>query len=136
MGYVRKKTFRIRFADGHEFDGLEVRMRSVSVGRLLKLLPMIETLDGIAAANKPEVAAEIEEVFREFADLIDSWNIEDEDGTPVPVTFEALMDQDLRLVIAIVQQWVEHVAGVPAPLDGPSPSGEPSLEASIPMEPL
>lgn len=136
MGYVRKRTFKIRFGDGHEFEGLEVRMRSVSVGKLLQLLPKIDALDGIAVATKPEDVEEIKEVFREFSTLIDSWNIEDEDGTPVPVTCEALMDQELRLVVAVIQQWAEYVSGVPAPLDEPSPSGGPSLEASLPMETL
>lgn len=140
MGYVRKRTFKISFGAGHEFEGLEVRMRSVSVGRLLRLMPKIDALDDIAATSNPENVTDVEEVFRELATLIDSWNIEDEDEdgqrVPVPATFEGLMDQDLRLVNCIVQQWAQHVAGVPAPLEQPSPSGVPSLEASLPMDVL
>ncbi len=136
MGYVRKKTFKIRFGEGHEFEGLEVRMRSVSIGRMLRLMPKIGALDDIVA-TKPD---EIEDLFRDIAGLIDSWNIEDEDDqgnvVPVPATYEGVIDQDLRMLNCILQEWAQHVAGVPAPLDERSPSGEPFPEASLPMETL
>lgn len=143
MGYVPRRTFKIVFREGHEFDGLEVRMKSVSVGKLLALLPVVDQLDDMLKSSDLEP---VESVFRELAALIDWWNVEEEEldlnGVPtgklVPVTpdYAGLVAQDLRMVNAIMRQWAKHVAGVSAPLDGPSPSGNPSLEASIPMETL
>lgn len=143
MGYTRKKTIKLTFGEGHEFEGLEVRMKTVGIGKLLKLLPMIDRLDSIgdlSQVSTPEQVAEIEKSFQEIAKIIDSWNVEDEheDGTktPVPCTYEELITVDVRLVVCVMQGWATHLAGVPAPLDEPSSSGEPSLEASLPMEPL
>lgn len=141
MGYTRKKTVKISFAEGHEFAGLEVRLKTVGIGKLLKLLPMIDKLDtvaDIAESATPEQVEEVEKALLAISKIFDSWNIEDEqpDGTkvPVPCTYDELLEIDLRLVVCVLQKWGEHLSGVPAPLDEPSPSGEPSLEASIPME--
>jgi hypothetical protein len=139
MGYKRKRTIKISFDEGHEFAGLEVRMKTVGVGTLLRLLPLIDRLDfSDLSSEDADQLAGLEESFRQLARIFDSWNIEDEDDTgatvPVPCTYEALMEQDLRLITAVLRAWAEHLAGVPAPLEQPSPDGDPSLEASLPME--
>lgn len=133
MGYKRKKIFLLRFADG-DLEGLEVRVRSISIERFLELAPLLDmTMSG---GLTPEDITGIRETLAAFADVLVSWNLEEEDGTPVPCTVEGLMDQDLRFVLGLMTAWAEEIAGVAAPLERPSPSGEPSPEASLPMEPL
>lgn len=132
MGYKRAKTVRLTWADG-EFEGLEVRARRVSIAKFLELSPLLEDLGQLGAGD----VAEMRGLFLEVGKLLVSWNVEDEDtGEPVPCTPEAFLEQDLGFVTAIITAWAEHIAGVPAPLVEPSPSGGPSLEASLPMEPL
>ncbi|WP_326646050.1 hypothetical protein OG884_15475 [Streptosporangium sp. NBC_01755] len=133
MGYKRKKTFKLTFADG-DLEGLEVRVRSISIERFLELAPLLDmTMSG---GMTPEDIESIREMLDMFASVLVDWNLEDEDDMPVPCTAEALMDQDLRFVTGLMSTWAEHIAGVSAPLERPSPDGEPSLEESLPMEVL
>ncbi len=148
MGYARRRTFKIAFGVGHEYAGLEVRMRSVSVERLLETLPLINRFDDLArnfveAESEDDLSrakAEAEDVLAKVFDLFDSWNIEDSDEqgnvVPVPCTFEELLREDFRLVNAVIQAWAQHLAGVPAPLEPLSPNGVPFPEGSIPMDSL
>lgn len=119
MGYQRK-IYKLVF-DDPEMNGLEVRARSVSIGAMRK----------VQETNDEFLMMEL------FSKALVSWNLED-DGVPVPATLEGLQDQDADLVLAIVGAWMGTIAGVPdaSPLDDASNSGKPSLEASIPMEPL
>ncbi|MBO3751528.1 hypothetical protein J5X84_36110 [Streptosporangiaceae bacterium NEAU-GS5] len=126
MGYKRQKLVKLTWADG-EFQGLEVRVRRVSVGKLLKLLPLMDGLD-------IDKADEAEALLLEFGSLLAGWNLEDEDtGDPVECTPEAFIEQDLEFMMEIVQQYGANIAGVAAPLEQPSPSGEQFQEASLPM---
>jgi hypothetical protein len=139
-GYIRK-GLKLVFAD-EEFEGLVVYARRLTIGQLLDLT----ALQGLKnlADDSPEVREKLQEVFNLLASLIKSWNLEeladedDEDGprVPVPVTGEALAQQDLGLVMAMINAIQDASAGVSAPLDRSSSAGQPSLELSLPMETL
>lgn len=130
MGYVpKRKIYTLDFA-GTDFDGLEVRVRGLTTGELLDAMEK----QGEAAADADSQA--FRELLDLMADRIVSWNVETEDGQPVPASLDALKAQDPDFNLAIVNAWTTAISGVPAPLDGDSPSGDPSLEASIPMETL
>lgn len=135
-GFVRPRTLRLRWENG-EFAGLEVRAKRVSIETFFELAPLIE---GGLDLSTPDGRKEALELFRRFGSVLVSWNLEDEDEhgnrTPIPCTPEELMAQDPRFVRAVLDEWAEALAGVAAPLDGPSPSGEQFQEGSIPMEPL
>ena len=126
MGYKRNpKIYHLKWQDG-EYAGLEVRVRSLSLGQL------VATQNGKGYNGKEGIEGNIELLAERIVD----WNLETEDGTPVPTTLDAIMGEDDDLIIAIVRRWNEAMAGVPAPLPESSPSGEPSPVASIPMAPL
>lgn len=134
MGYVRpRKTYRLVFTDD-EFEGLEVVARAAS----------IETYQRIAElANRefrnppsPTDLDEIDHLYRAFTAVLVSWNLEESEGVPVPATYEGLCSQDLPFVNAIILAWMNAVAGVSSPLPSTSNGGEPSLEASMPMDVL
>lgn len=65
-----------------------------------------------------------------------SWNLEDEEGTPVPITVKGLKLQDQPLLVGLLDAWMSQAVKVTGPLGSSSLSGEPSPEVSIPMEPL
>lgn len=128
MGYRHKrKRINVCFEEGHEYHGLEVTLRGMSLGEYLEL-------EGIGEVDRSSVGDQL----RRFAESLISWNLEDEDtGEPVPTTVEAVYAQDQDLMLMLATRWIEALRGiVSAPLEQSSPDGEPSLEASIPMETL
>lgn len=127
MGYQRKsKTFKLVF-DDEEFAGLEVRTRSVSLGQFLKM-------ESLTTSELTE--ATIHELFKNFVQVLISWNLEDEDGVQVPTTLDGLYAQDLDFVQKVIEAWKEAMVGVSRPLEQSLPVGEPFPEVSIPMETL
>lgn len=131
MGYRHKiPHINVSFEDGHEYHGCEAVLRTLKLGEWLEITGM-----GVGEASVVHVGDQL----KRMADKLVSWNLEDEDGTPVPVTAEAVLDQDQALMIAILNGWLDGLnksSDVPAPLEQNSPDGVPSLEVSLPMEPL
>lgn len=122
-----RKTYRLEFEDGHDLAGLVVRATSVGTGEFFELSKLADGRFGL------EEGAELVE---RFSTHLVSWNLEEDDGTPVPATLEGLRSQEFDHVISIIMQWMDAVAGVSAPLAQPSPGGVPSPVESIPMETL
>ncbi|RLV66356.1 hypothetical protein STAN_1877 [Streptomyces sp. CBMAI 2042] len=129
MGYVRKtKPIILTFENDEELAGLEVHVRRKSLGEYLELVGLAES-----EIDAPALVRQLEE----FAGSLISWNLEEEDGTPVPPTRDAVFAQDKDFMVRVATRWIERLEGVvDAPLPESSPAGEPSPEASIPMEPL
>lgn len=117
MGYKRNpKIYNLKFDDTTDYPGLEVQVRTLTMGQLYRAL----SDDGGTQPN-----------FDLFCDRIVSWNLEDEvTGEPVPVTREALEAEDDDLISTIIKRWISEVMGVPAPLDGASNSGGTSVAES------
>lgn len=123
MGFRLNRTYALRWEAG-DLQGLEIDMRSTSVGTLGKVLAMLADRDEGTLAQTL-----VEHVIR--------WNFEDENGEELPVTVESLMQQEAVLLAAIAREWILATRGVTAPLDDGSTSSEPSEpELSIPMETL
>ncbi|SEC04826.1 hypothetical protein SAMN04490357_1048 [Streptomyces misionensis] len=127
MGCKRNpKLYKLRFADG-DYEGLEITMRSVSIGEMRAMQGTSEEGSG-------------RDGFDRMADLVAShmvaWNREDEDGNALPPTMESLEDEEPSLINLIIDRWTDAVAGVAAPLEQPSNSGGSAPEESIPMAPL
>lgn len=127
MGYKRaKKVYNLVFADP-DMEGLEVKAHSMPLGDLLS---MADTIDNIATAT----IEDIDRLLATFASVLVSWNLEDDDDRPIPATLDGLKSQDQEFVFGIVMSYINAVSRVADPLPQPSPGGEPSLAASIPME--
>lgn len=127
MGFKRaKKVYNLVFADP-DMEGLEVKARSMPLG---DLMAMADTIDNIEKAT----IGDVDGMLAKFAEVLVSWNLEDDDDTPVPNTLDGLKSQDQEFVFAVVLAYVNAVTGVSAPLPQTSPGGEPSLAASIPMD--
>jgi hypothetical protein len=127
MGYKRKaKNYVLAFEDP-EMEGLEVRIKSMSVGKVREFLR--RSRDDADSSFDP---------FADFEDCLLSWNLTDDDGEPVPPTREGIDALDIDFVNHLIKAWMETITGVSDadPLDGRSSFGEPSLVASLPMVPL
>jgi hypothetical protein len=124
MGYrPKRKTYRLDFT-GTEYEGLAVTMRGLTVGEELEL-EELRSQDGGGRR-----------IFEMMTGLLVEWNVEDDNGQPVPATLDGICTQDSTLVMAILDAAQQAASGVPDPLPNGSPSGEPSPVASIPTETL
>ncbi|MFE1192934.1 hypothetical protein ACFW6E_09050 [Streptomyces olivaceoviridis] len=125
---VKPKTYLIRFAEGHEFHGAEARLRGMNLGEYMEATGQ----DG--GDGDTEAGAAI----NRFLGHLISWNLETEDGQPIPTTKDSVTLVDHDLVVALNNAWIDQLLGVHKadPLPESSPSGEPSPVASIPMEAL
>ena len=133
MGYEKpKKIYNLLFADS-DFEGLEVQVKSTSMGNILKLAE----LDGINPLRmSQEDLVKIRSLFGILADCMVGWNLE-EDGAPVAYDVDGLLDQEPEFVMTIIKAWTRAMTQASPDLKKPSKDGE-QLEGQlmIPMEPL
>jgi hypothetical protein len=130
MGYKRP-TLKLVFED-EEFEGLEVKARRLSINDVFRVAELADLGVNGLRDNKEQLA----ELLDLVAGVLTSWNLEDEDGVPVPRTGAGLGGQDLAFVTALAGALSNASASVPRPLEPSSNGGQPSPEVSLPMEPL
>ncbi len=139
MGYVAQKTlYRLKFADP-AYAGLEV---TTSVGsmdtfvRVAKLAGIKRPRDHEPSADARSLGAMdmLDDAYTAFSSVLVSWNLETEDGVPVPATKEGLYSQELLFIKAILKAWTDVVGSIDAPLSQTSSAGNHALEESLPME--
>lgn len=124
MGFRLGRTYVLEFGQGTYLEGAEIRLRSTPIGVTLQLEGMTPT-----------------EAIPLLVVYLESWNLEDSAGNPLPMTEEAIKHNIEKPVLnEIARQWYRAATGISAPLDPPSNSGEESpvtdgMELSIPMEP-
>jgi hypothetical protein len=123
VGY-KPKRYKLTWADG-DLEGLEVVMKPASLGEMLNA----EKLRDLAAEGAS--IAQLEPLFRWFAGMLVSWNVEDDDDQPVPATYEGVLTQDVDLIYAIVGEFTSRVTQAPPPLPDVSPPGGTEAEASL-----
>lgn len=145
MGYKRKapKVFKVAFAEGHEFEGLEMTTRGLSVAEFAEFGIKLQRLGtGLGDQDTPEDAVEALKAFMGaldasragFADALLSWNMEEDDGTPTPANLEGVNRLDDVMFLSLVREWLEAIGGVGDDLGKDSGSGETSPELSSLME--
>lgn len=136
MGGYRRPALQLTFADP-QFEGLEVRCRRISIDETFTLSEVGPDDDRDAVMRLAELLGDglpPEDPAEKRRPVILDWNLEDYDGTPLPVSAANLRTQDMPLIFAIVAALVAQMRGVPAPLPQTSTDGDPSVEASLPME--
>lgn len=139
MGY-RRKSYVLKWPEDHDLHGLEVTTKGLPVRELYELVQLSSQLTDGTADVKTTVAV-ADELFAKFAERLVAWNLEDDDGTPVPATLEGVKDQDMDFMTSLIMTWMDAVASVDNPLPQTSPPGattatEPPGVASVPMETL
>ncbi|MGH7774463.1 MAG: hypothetical protein ACREQA_19745 [Candidatus Binatia bacterium] len=129
MGYVRKAPVVKLIFSGEEYEGLEIRMKSMPLGDFLDL-------DSQVRDTGDDNSEAFENVIKRVASKLISWNLVQEDQTPIPATFEGLLEQDLVFVRDILDAYRVSLFGVDTPLPSSSDSGRQLEEELIPMETL
>lgn len=133
MGSRRTPTlYKLTFGEDTDDPGFEITVRGLTIKQRRDI-----------AAQVSEDETELDSVAR-ICQMIArqgvSWNREDERGAPLPLTAESLEDEEPGLILAISFKWQQALAGVPAPLESDSPSGEispvESMLTEIPSESL
>lgn len=126
MGFhYESPRINIAFEPGHEYHGAEVVLRRLNLAEYLDITGIGE-VTGVTIAHQ----------LKTMGDKLIGWNLEDAEGKPLAPTSESVLQQDKDFMLAVCTAWIETLHGVPAPLKQSSSDGEPSPEASIPMEPL
>lgn len=135
MGY-RKTTRRLEISlKDHKVYGQDTEC-PVAYARG-KSLDEYLVLEGFSDAPEDDGRSALVRQLEEFGDSLISWNLEDEQGNPLPCNRASLFAIDNDLALALATEWLAVLGGkVSGPLPESSPSGEPSPVASIPMEAL
>jgi hypothetical protein len=139
MGFTPTRAIYDMDFDTKMLQGLEVRVRSVSLGEYLAVLGARRLADLPKRAWTDQDAQAIRGLYEAFAGALVAWNVEEEDGTPVPTTKDAVFAQDVTFMIPVGLAWVNAMGGgvtEDSDLGKDSPSGERFPEASLPMEAL
>lgn len=133
MGFVPDEVlYNVDFS-GTKLAGLEITLKDIDTDELLALGNLAAQAGGGSGGNLNVV----DQLLTKFAEVIHSWNLEAKDGTPVPVSRQALGKRSLpRFVLPVLHACIDAINGVDEDLGKGSPSGVPSPEASLPMAPL
>lgn len=140
MGFQRR-TYNLIFTD-ESFSGFEVRARGGSVDDAMAMMRLLSLGGAFLHPTDEARRADREELYALLAGarhggiggLLLGWNLEDDNGQPVPLTNDQLHKEELALIITVAKSWLDAVIGVPPPLSPRSPNGEPSPEQFELME--
>lgn len=134
MAYrVKRKVFKLVFVDG-EAAGLEVTSRGMLLGEARALLDSPDSETGMQMNARVDVA---------MMGRLTEWNAEAEDGSPLPLSVDALDALTFGAAEQLRTTWLAQCLGqeVPRPLSTPSSDGEssgriPAMEVSLATESL
>ena len=131
MAKRNRRIYKLIFDD---LDGLWIRVRSIPIGQLQKLMALDLSIDGDSQTRTRAIT----DLLESFAGALEEWNYEDEDGNPLPPTLETLRDEDTDFIMQLAGQWLKTISQVTedSDLGKGSTSGSTFPEGSLPMEPL
>lgn len=139
MGYRRERTVRLAFDDDHparHMHGFEATMRRLSTRQMLTLEELQDLDEEALRGDRDGQRKKADELLTFISEGCVAWNLEGDDGLPVPVTAEALWQEDPAFWMELVKGWTDAIAGVSGPLDQPPSAGPQSPAVSIPMDDL
>lgn len=142
MGHkVKRKAYKMIFADGSPLDGATILMGTLSIGELVEFGVSATKAKSIADAADsgavgPEFVEAINDLTKTIGTKLISWDLEEEDGTPIPANVQGVSTLEIPWIMALIGAWTNVLVNVDPSLGKESASGVTSLEASIPMETL
>lgn len=116
MGW-KPPTKIYRIEPGGDYEGLQVRIKSVPIGQYMALTDLAEDID--AETGTAATSGKLGNVFKLFeamADALVSWNIDDEYDNPLPATLDGLQSLDFDLALYLIGEWIGAMGGVSDPL--------------------
>ena len=113
------RTLRLVFDEDYGDADVVVKL-DVPIGLFIEIQDMVEEGRQL-------------DMFRAFGEkVLVSWNLDDEEGKPLPANAEGMHAITPQFGAMLIQQWAEVVANPPAPLaetsDNGSMSAEPTME--------
>lgn len=127
MGYRKVPViYTLEFKGEHE--GLVVRLKSIKIGAMRRMLKLIDS-------DEDNTTLVLDNMVELIGKGLVSWNLEEEDGTPIEPTPEEVDELDFDLLKLILDEWLDVVSGPGEDLGKDSPSGEkfpglpPTMEA-------
>jgi hypothetical protein len=93
-------------------------------------------LSVMKGADLEQALESVDGLFTRFAKSLKAWNLDDDDGRPVPETADGVRGQELDFILEITMAWMDAIASVDIPLPQPANGSGTFPEGSIPMEPL
>lgn len=134
MGFrYEPRQYNLKFNEA-ELQGLEVKVKSVSISKFSEMLGLTGTIFGGVELRQGSTVGDV--LLGEFCDNLVEWNLEDKNDEVVKATIEACRQQDMWLIKRIVNEWVKAISGVSEELGKDSSSGKLSPEESLPMDQL
>ena len=104
MGYKRpQRTISVTFDDSTEFGGWWFRANSVPVEKFLEMRRSDAYL------------------LKSWAEQVTEWNLEDDDGNPIPVSKDAVMGLDATHVRSSAMAWYNAISRIIDPKAPPPP---------------
>lgn len=125
MGYRKTPRIHTLEFDGELLNGLVVRVKGVSFGKVRRLM---RDADGADDSRDQEF---MDRIAKSLADAMVSWTLEDEDGVPVEPNLEGIEALEFDEVMEIVGKWLDSITGPSKELGKDSSSG-----ATFPGQPL
>lgn len=124
----------LTWSPAHELHGLQVTMRRRPLGRVIEAW----LVDGEDEPRSDLTMKEVIERRRrdadELASLVVSWNLADDEGAPVPITGEGVLDNcDQAMISAMWRAYNDATVRVPPPLPESSGAG-PAVSQPDPPE--
>lgn len=115
MGYTKAPTIlTLDKIEGE--DGLIIRLKGLKVGKLRRLVKVLDS-------DEAGLTQVLDEIFAIMLESAVSWNLQDEDGNDIPFELAGLEDLELDTVLAITRAWIDGMTGVSDELGKDSTSG-------------
>lgn len=134
-----RRTVTLHFPEGHDLEGLEVKLKTVGMGTFLDLLDLLSQADSVEQVQDIKTAAPaLKQLYDGLANSLVSWNLVNEDDEDVPATLDGLRSDvlDTSDVLLLIGEWLAAIGGVYGPLESSSNSGKLFQGELPPMEPL
>lgn len=126
-GYKReRRTYIMEFAEP-EYEGLEIKVRSIPIRNLQYLMSLDPESEDIKIRGES-----INQMMCAFAEALVSWNMTDENDQPIPPTLEYIESEDVDFIMTCISEWMKVISQVDdaSPLDSNSPPGQPTQQAA------
>lgn len=117
MGRFKRnsKIYKLTFDTDDELHGLEVQIKSLPVGEFVAVTSLAETANASAEAST--------RLLHTLGDALVEWNLDDEDGTPVPAAYWACVVSGKPEVYAKGDDTRTSSSAVDAIAAAPAPTG-------------
>lgn len=121
MGYVEETTYiDLRFPGKRA--GLEIRVREPSTEEWeTDILPLLAH-----AKDDPHKFTDV------FCKMLHTWNLENEDGSPVPLTREGFRSKNIRFTGLVLRGWINNAIVI----EGDEDEDTPHVSASTEVDPF